>query len=375
MKTNEKNSINYTSEQVLTIDATDTKDREGAICVQKTLYGYRLQVPVADVSSFVQHGSELDKIAERRSTSVYLPNVTYPMLPPILSENLCSLNKNKLRNTISVIMKINNKGKLLDTEITKGRIRSRVEGVYSEINRLLANDSDELIMKKYKDVYQDLPHMVSLYKALRAARKQRGSITNNTNRPRISISEDCLTLIPVKRGLAENLIEEYMIICNYAVAVFMREHHLPVIYRVQEEKNKMASYTPSRIHHADLMLDHYLHFTSPIRRVADLKNHQILSMFLKGYSSVEIHKAFDEELPEICESATRRMRTAKQIQDSCFKLCCLLFFSQHPNEEYVGIIVGFDKKNNPLLQVSEYEISIVCCSTRRISIGEQFRFT
>ena len=72
MKTNEKNSINYTSEQVLTIDATDTKDREGAISVQKTLYGYRLQVPVADVSSFVQHGSVLDRIAERRSASVYL---------------------------------------------------------------------------------------------------------------------------------------------------------------------------------------------------------------------------------------------------------------------------------------------------------------
>ena len=364
----------FCDERAFTIDGQDSKDMDDAICVQKTYYGYRLSVHIADVSSFVTQGSKLDDIAIRRATSVYLPNVTLPMLPSVLSENLCSLNPFVERNTISVIMKISRKGELLDTEIVKGKIRSRVKGIYTEVNLLIKKSGDIGMRKKYQEIIEDIPDMVRLYQILRQARINRGALPENSNLPKVIVKSDSIMLVPMKRGVAENMIEEFMVICNYAVAKYMREHKLPVIYRVQDVKNQMAYYTTSGIHHAELALDHYLHFTSPIRRLCDLKVHQILSMHLNGYSAKEIHTVFDDILPEICEAATKKSRTAKQIQESCFKLCCMLFFAKHTRERYNGIVVGFDRNHNPMIRIQDYAIPVSGRSHKKISIGERYAF-
>lgn len=364
----------FCGERAFTIDGEDSKDMDDAICVQKTYYGYRLSVHIADVSSFITPGSKLDDIAIHRATSVYLPNVTLPMLPSVLSENLCSLNPLVERNTISVIMKINRKGDLLDTEIVKGKIRSRVKGIYSEVNLLIKKSGDIGMRKKYQEIIEDLPTMVRLYQILRQARINRGALSENSNLPKVILKCDSIELVPVKRGVAENMIEEYMVMCNYAVAKFMREHKLPVIYRVQNVKNQMAYYTTSSIHHAELELDYYLHFTSPIRRLCDLKVHQILSMYLNGYNAKEIHTIFDDNLPEVCELATKRSRTAKQIQESCLKLCCMLFFAQHSRERYYGIVVGYDRNHNPLISIQDYGIPVSVRSAKKISVGERYTF-
>ncbi len=140
----------FRGEDAFTIDCTDCKDMDDAVSVIKTSYGYRLAVHIADVSAYVVPGSDLSALAENRATSVYLPNITVPMLPKVLSNNLCSLNPNEDRNTLSIILKINNKGKVISYEITKGLIRSRLKGDYTEINAIFDGTAPNDVYMKYQ---------------------------------------------------------------------------------------------------------------------------------------------------------------------------------------------------------------------------------
>ena len=164
----------FRGEKAFTIDCEDCKDMDDAVSVIKTSSGYRLAVHIADVSAYIPLGSELDCIASDRATSIYLPHLTVPMLPEILSNNLCSLNSGESRHTLSVIIHLNHRGEVLRSEITKGIIRSRVKGVYREINCLLCGNKDTELMEKYKEVYEEIFTMENLYKVLRMERIQRG---------------------------------------------------------------------------------------------------------------------------------------------------------------------------------------------------------
>ena len=122
------------------------------------------------------------------------------------------------------------------SEITKGLIRSRLKGVYSEINRLLTNDQDEILLSKYGEVYEEILDMVSLYQILRAERIENGATVEDSNKPKISIGNHSILITPTKEGVAENLIEEFMILANRVVAEYLYNNNLPAIFRVQEER-------------------------------------------------------------------------------------------------------------------------------------------
>lgn len=160
-------------------------------------------------------------------------------------------------------------------------------------------------MEKYSEVYDELFIMSDLYKILRAERIRRGATVENSNKPKISVWKNSIKLSPTKEGLAKNIIEEFMIVANRIVAEYLYANE-PAIFRIQEEKNHMAAYQPTKTHHAELALESYSHFTSPIRRVADLKIHQVLTMHLNGVDSKEIHRLFDELLVDVCDRATKR---------------------------------------------------------------------
>ena len=364
----------FRGEKAFTIDCGDCKDMDDAVSVLKTSAGYRLAVHIADVSAYVPLGSELDQVASYRATSIYLPHLTVPMLPKVLSNNCCSLNPGVSRYTLSVIAHLNKKGEVIRSEITKGQIRSRVKGVYSEINRLLSGDKNEKLLEKYNEVYEEILDMASLYRILRAERIRNGATVEDSNKPKISVWKHSIMLTPTKEGIAENMIEEFMILANRIVAEYLYANELPAIFRVQEEKNHMAAYQPVKLHHAELALESYSHFTSPIRRIADLKIHQVLTMHLNGIDSQEIHNLFDERLFEVCDRATKRSRTVNQIQEKCERYCFGQYFQIHKNNRYTGKIVGFDRKNRPVVQVNKYNVKIIGYAIIDGRIGDRYSF-
>ena len=364
----------YRGEKAFTIDCEDCKDMDDAVSVIKTSSGYRLAVHIADVSAYIPLGSELDCIASDRATSIYLPHLTVPMLPEILSNNLCSLNSGESRHTLSVIIHLNHRGEVLRSEITKGIIRSRVKGVYREINRLLCGNKDTELMEKYKEVYEEIFTMANLYKVLRMERIQRGGRCDDSLKPKISILKNEVQITQSEKGVAENMIEEFMILANRIVAEYLYENNLPAIFRIQEEKNHLAAYQSRKMHHAELALECYSHFTSPIRRISDLKIHQVLSMHLSGRNTLEIHQLFDEVLNQVCERATKRSRTVNQIQKKCELYCYQEYFRNHKEDSYIGRVIGFDCKERPIVRLNQYNVSIVGDALINAVIGEQYSF-
>lgn len=368
------NRKDFRSENVLTIDCADCKDMDDAVSVVKTPFGYRLAVHIADVASYVPAGSELDSVAIHRATSIYLPGLTVPMLPKVLSNNLCSLNPGVDRNTLSVIASLDAEGNIINAEIVKGKIRSRVKGVYSEVNQILSGAKNEQLLKKYRHVMDELFYMAELYDRLRDARIKNGATMNDSTKPKISITKYDVMLTPTQDGGAENIIEEFMVLANRIVAEYLCDNNLPAIFRIQEEKNQMAAYQPIKMHHAELALESYSHFTSPIRRVADLKVHQILTMHLNGVANEEIKAIFDETLTDVCDKATKRSHTVKQVQDRCERYCYEQFFRLHKNYTYTGTLVCFDKRNRPIVQINKYNIKIIGYALINGAIGDRYSF-
>lgn len=364
----------FTQEKVLTIDHEDCRDMDDAVGLIRTSAGYRLAVHIADVAAYVPLGSALDQAASYRATSIYLPHLTVPMLPKVLSNDVCSLNPGVPRYTLSVIIHLNENGEVLSSEITKGLIRSRVKGIYSEINSLLAGDAGRGLMEKYDEVYEELFDMAELYKILRAERIRRGATVTDNSKPVISVHEHSISLTPVIAGIAENMIEEFMILANRVVAEYLYDNDLPAIFRIQEERNHMASYQPVKIHHAELALESYSHFTSPIRRIPDLKIHQVLTLHLGGMGRKEIHELFDGHLIEVCDRATKRSRTVKQVQDQCERYCYGKYFQIHKNDRYTGKVVGYDYCSHPIIQMNEYNIRLIGYAIIGGTLGEHYSF-
>lgn len=226
---------------------------------------YRLGVHIADVSAYVTPGTKLDSVAQDRGTSIYLPHRTIPMLPPVLSDNLCSLNPGVDRNCISVLMSLDTEGNLVDSYIMKSKIQSRIKGTYEDINAILDGKASAYTLHLYEEEYESIHLMDHLAGILRERRRLAGATLNEQREARIQFDNDMVTLETTALGRAEHLIEEFMVLANNMVACYFIEKQLPGIYRTQDIRNSLAKYEPTVSHHAELCLEHYSHFTSPIR--------------------------------------------------------------------------------------------------------------
>ena len=368
--------MDFTGDNVFTIDSETCRDMDDAVEVRRTAGGYRLAVHIADVAAYVQPDSPLDSLAVNRATSFYLPDRTIPMLPAVLSNGLCSLNPGVRRNTLSVIMEIDKKGGVTDAWITKGVIRSRVKGIYAELNRILDGSAGDELKYKYREVLDQLPVMTELYRILHEGTVRRGVDTEDFDPPYVTVCDDDLVLAPVAHGTAEEMVEEFMILANATVSRYLDDRGLPAIFRIQYSKEAMAEYQPFRVHHSSLGLETYTHFTSPIRRICDTKIHQILGMHLDGCSDQEIHDRFDGTLPEVCERATKRSRTARSVQKKTVTDCCMLFFQLHPGNRYTGRVVGRNRYKRPLLRIDGLNINVIGYETQGADrIGKGFSFS
>ena len=380
---------------IFTIDGADTKDIDDAVSVEKNEEGYLLGVHIADVSHYVKPKSALDNEAFRRGTSVYYANRVIPMLPKELSNGICSLNPGVDRLAFSCLCQLDKNGVIRSYRFVKTVIRSRVKGVYSEINELLEGYKSKASAEKYKDVLDQLPVMKKLADILAKNVKKRGAPQLETVEAKLIINAEdkCVGAEPKQRGESEELIENFMLVANECAARFATENSLPFVYRIHEvpseEKTETlkelltklgiqfkfgerptpadmakileqakgsdifpminnivlrsmskARYSTEPVGHFGLALADYTHFTSPIRRYPDLAIHRIMSERLAGTSVPDCQSRFNKFVYAAADQATRTELTAIQTERDCEDCYKAEYMAEHIGEEFDGRIVS-----------------------------------
>ena len=224
-------------QRLITIDGADSKDLDDAVSIEPLANGgYRLGVHIADVSAYVKEGSELDREAFDRGTSLYFVDRVLPMLPQKLSNGICSLHPNVDRLALSVVMDIDGDGAVLDHEIFESVIRTVERMTYDSVYMIL-EEGDAELKARYSHIVGDLELMAELTKKLRRRRLTRGAIDFSFNEALIKLDEDGkpIDISVQKLTLANRIIEEFMIVCNETVAERMFWADAPFIYRTHDK--------------------------------------------------------------------------------------------------------------------------------------------
>ncbi|MDK2822032.1 MAG: ribonuclease, partial [Clostridia bacterium] len=381
---------------LVTIDGADARDLDDAVSIKVLPDGnYQLGVHIADVSYYVQEGSALDKEALKRGTSVYFVDRVIPMLPPRLSNDICSLNAGEDRFALTVLITFSDIGTIKDYEIFPSIIRVKERMTYDAVRRILEDEDPELI-ERYKDLVDDFRLMAKLAAILRKKRKIRGAIDFDFPEAKVKLDDNGLPIeiIPRQRSIAEGIIEDFMIAANEVVARHLYELNLPAIYRVHEEpdpeklqdlnsfltffgfnikpgrdgavkprsfqeilervKNRPeervistvmlrsmmhARYSNQCIGHFGLASPYYCHFTSPIRRYPDLVVHRILR---KTWSPEGIATIKLPELEAFVDMASvrssEREKVAEEAERESLDMKMVQYMERHIGEKFKAII-------------------------------------
>ncbi len=388
-----KGRRDLTNEVIFTIDGDDTKDIDDAISIKKLDNGnYLLGVHIADVSHYVKEGTALGDEAYARGTSSYLANTVIPMLPHQLSNGICSLNPNVIRLTLSCVMEIDDKGKLIDSEIFESYIKSRKQMTYKNVNKIL---NENVIPEGYEEFVSDLRLMAELSKIIRKHKLEKGYIDFDVPEPKIITDENGKAIDIQKRvqDTGENLIEDFMIMANETVASTISYMDLPFIYRVhglpdeekirsflsfinilgykvnanlknitpktiqnilgqlkdKKEYNVLSSmllrsmqkavYDSVNIGHFGLASKFYTHFTSPIRRFPDLTVHRLLRTYLFNHNiDNQTIDYYNSTLPEIAKHSSEREMAATQCERDVDDMKMAEYMEDHIGEVYKGIV-------------------------------------
>ena len=381
---------------IFTIDGADTKDIDDAISISRTENGFSLGVHIADVSYYVKKGTPLDMEAYNRGTSIYIADRVIPMLPKQLSNGICSLNPNVDRLAFSCLMNLDKNGIITDFRFAKTVIRSRVQGVYTEVNKILAGETDETLAAKYSEVIEQIPVMNELFGILKDNRIKRGAPDIDSKESKIICDENgiCCDIKERERGISEGIIEEFMLCANNCAAKLAMEKMFPFVYRVHEspdpdklinlqqtlvnlgedpkginekstaadlaavlrrtrESDKAdvvsnlvlrsmmkAKYSEEPLGHFGLVMKEYSHFTSPIRRYADFSIHRILSDYVGGLNEEKLTKKYGKFSRTAANRASNTELTAVAAERDCEKFYMAEYMRNHVGEEFDGYISG-----------------------------------
>lgn len=383
---------------IFTIDGEDAKDLDDAVCVQKLENGnYKLDVHIADVSHYVQENTLLDKEALLRGTSIYMLNRVIPMLPRELSNGICSLNEGQDRYTLSVSMELDNKGKIISSEVYKGIINVTRRMSYKDVQAILDNSNEE-IATKYKDYIADFKLMEELAKILKEKRITKGYLNLDIPESKIILDQDgyAIDVCKYETTFANEIIEQFMLAANETIAEKFYWLKAPFIYRVHEEPDiekvnelnkllfnfgykihvkegkiypaefskilkevegkpeekivsnmilrtlKVAVYDSENKGHFGIASKYYCHFTSPIRRYPDLFIHRIISKYLKNnYTMSEKQVEFYNKVAENdAKQSSDREKIATQVERDSIDIKKAEYMSKKIGEQYEGIISG-----------------------------------
>ncbi|NLC84067.1 MAG: ribonuclease R [Ruminococcaceae bacterium] len=376
-----------------TIDGADAKDLDDAVSIERLSGGrVRLGVHIADVSHYVKEGSALDIEAQKRGNSVYLVDRVVPMLPPRLSNGLCSLNPGQDRLALSVIMDFDAEGVVGKGEILRSVIHSKARTTYEEVRETL--ETGKGLADRYPGFLEDLQTMRTLAEKLSALRCARGALEFEFPETRIELDENGkpLSIEPYPLSFANELIESFMIAANEFVARELQIHQLPGVYRVHElpDKEKLerftnlaktqgiklrfrgaprpidlsqaleqikhepaahtlsqlllrslakARYSPENLGHFGLASENYLHFTSPIRRYPDLFVHRVVT----GFLTRDVHRKRWEAVSEdVSENSSATERAADQAERDTIEQKATEYMAERIGEEFSGFVAGFN---------------------------------
>lgn len=384
----------------VTIDGEDAKDLDDAISLEFEKGIYHLGVHIADVSHYVKEKSPLDREALRRGTSNYLIDSVIPMLPHKLSNGICSLNHGEDRLTLSVLMNIDEKGRVLSHEICEGLINVNERMNYTDVAAILEGKPDAPV-ERYKKLIPLFQRMQKLSDILRKNRLKRGAIDFDMPETEIQVDENHkpVSIGSHERNCATKIIEDFMLAANETVAEEYFWEEVPFEYRVHEApdtekvealQNLVKNFgiyfkvTKDRIHpkefqrllkevqgkpcealvsqmtlrsmqqarygtecfgHFGLACKYYCHFTSPIRRYPDLEIHRIIKENLHGRLTEKRQKHYARILPAIAADNSAKERRADEAERDVTKLKEIEYMADHVGEEYDGIVSGFTSQN------------------------------
>lgn len=386
---------------LVTIDGADARDFDDAVYCKKEGAKFRLYVAIADVSYYVKYGSPLDQEALRRGNSVYFPNYVVPMLPEKLSNGLCSLNPNEDRLCMVCEMVISKAGVIGEYKFYPALMNSHARLTYTEVGDFLEGKVD--INSKVADLQADIKNLYAVYQALKHARTVRGGIEFESKEVRFIFNENLQIedIVPIERNEAHMLIEECMIAANVCAAKFVEENEGETLFRVHDKPSdekvaefksfitplgyslgskspvtskdyaklandvkgnpsedvvylmmlrsmSLAQYSPTNIGHFGLALGDYAHFTSPIRRYADLQLHREIKYLLglskaqppttmKKFGAYAYHKEELEYIADMANEGERRANTVTREVDAVLKA---KFMERYINKVLKGRIIN-----------------------------------
>ncbi len=383
-----KKRVNLRNQFIVTIDGADAKDLDDAVSIEKTWNGWLLGVHIADVSYYVPENGKLDQEALKRGNSYYFINKVIPMFPKNLSNTICSLNPKEDRLTLSVFMKINKNGQVVKYNIQESIIHSKYRLTYEGVQKLLDGHekaSDHSLLSHLKE-------MQVLFQILNRKRVKEGSIDFEFKEQKCLLDEKDE---PVKLWLkdrldSERIIEEFMLLANQTVAKFLSEKgvtlyrihgepesekikdfvrlamkfghkiygvpipephelqrilketmgkpHKELIHQVLLRSMQQAKYDINNIGHFGLGFDFYTHFTSPIRRYADLIVHRLIRHIAFEKKKKTLYT--EEELSKIAVHISRTERTAMEAERDLYKIKAIRFMQGKEGEKYDGSITG-----------------------------------
>lgn len=379
----------------VTIDGEDAKDLDDAVSVRKEGKNYILSVHIADVTNYVQENSALDREALERGTSVYLVDRVIPMLPRSLSNGICSLNEGEDRLTLSCIMTVDPRGKIVDHTIAETVIRVTRRMSYTSVKKIL-EDQDPGECREYEELVPMFREMEELAGLLRRRRRKRGSIDFDFPETKILLDEAGVPveIRPHERNTATRIIEDFMLAANETVAEDYYWQAQPFVYRVHEKPDakrlhklglflrnfgyslrtggdevhpgevqklldrlegtpeeamlsrltlramQKAKYSTDCSGHFGLAADQYCHFTSPIRRYPDLQIHRIIKENLRGRLTEERVEHYESILQEVAKHASETERRADEAERETEKLKKVEYMEQHIGETFEGVISG-----------------------------------
>ena len=382
-----------TNEVIFTIDGDDTKDIDDAIGIKKLDNGnYELGVHIADVSNYVKPNTALGDAAYERGTSSYLADTVIPMIPHKLSNGICSLNEGVIRLTMSCVMEINEKGKVVNYDIFTSYIKSKKKMTYKKVNDVICRG---IVAPGYEEFEEKLHLMNELSKILRKEKVSRGYMDFDLDEAKVVQDETGKAIDVIKRTRenGEKLIEDFMIAANETVASHIYQMDLPFVYRVHDNPKpekvddfmnlvklmgyklvgrhneyspkamqgfldqlhdkpefeilsslllrsmRKAQYSSENIGHFSLASKAYTHFTSPIRRFPDLQVHRLLKKYLvENDMSMTTIQSLSSELVEITRHSSEREVAAVDAERDVLDMKMAEYMEDHIGEEFDGII-------------------------------------
>lgn len=384
-----------TNEVIFTIDGDDTKDIDDAISIKRLDNGnYELGVHIADVSNYVKENTALGDAAYERGTSSYLADTVIPMIPHKLSNGICSLNEGVIRLSMSCVMEIDHKGKVVDYDIFPSYIKSSKKMTYKKVNDIIVRG---IVDPEYEPFKDDLILMNELHQILRKEKVGRGYINFEIDEAKIVQDEEGKAIDVVKRVREEGemLIEDFMIAANETVATHIFNMQLPFIYRIHDvpkaekveefmtlvkilgyklkgnvneltpksmqnileqlkdkkefeiltslllRSMRKAEYSKENIGHFGLASRAYTHFTSPIRRYPDLVVHRLLKKYLVEQDmSMTTIQTLENNLVEIAQHSSEREVAAVDAERDVLDMKMAEYMESHIGEEYDGVITS-----------------------------------